>query len=176
MIQYKTLQKDEINRDLFKYFIRHQKVTKCLRKKEGTWIITDDPFIDDWSEKDYEFLISCLKNTVATGGLCCGAFFENKLKGFASVESSFFGGEEKYLDLSSIHVSEDMRRKGIGEKLFLYAKKWAKEKGADKLYISAHSAVETQAFYKKMGCVEAKIYHKQHTEAEPFDCQLECRL
>ncbi len=42
------------------------------------------------------------------------------------------------------------------------------------LYISAHSAVETQAFYKKMGCTEAQQYRQEHVEQEPYDCQLEC--
>lgn len=98
------------------------------------------------------------------------------MKGFVSVESKLFGKKENYLDLSSIHVSEDMRGQGIGRILFLSAKEWAKKKNAEKLYISAHSAVETQAFYKAMGCVEAEEYDKKHVEAEPYDCQLECRL
>lgn len=105
-----------------------------------------------------------------------GAFYEGTLKGFVSVEADIFGEEQGYMDLSSIHVSEDMRGKGIGKALFLAAKEWAKKKGAKKLYISAHSAVESQAFYKKMGCVEAEVYNMEHAEKEPFDCQLECKL
>ena len=87
-----------------------------------------------------------------------------------------FGDEQEYCDLSSIHISEDLRNRGIGRTLFLAAKEWAKQKGAKKLYISAHSAIESQAFYKAMGCVEAKVYNKKHVEAEPYDCQLECIL
>ena len=49
-------------------------------------------------------------------------------------------------------------------------------RGAKKLYISAHSAVETQAFYRAMGCVEAQEYNQKHVEAEPYDCQMECSL
>lgn len=98
------------------------------------------------------------------------------MKGFVSAESELFGGEQKYLDLSSIHVSEDMRGQEIGKALFLEAKQWAKERGAKKLYISAHSAVESQAFYKVMGCVEAQVYHQKHVEDEPYDCQLECEI
>ena len=45
-----------------------------------------------------------------------------------------------------------------------------------KLYISAHSAVESQAFYKALGCVEAQVYNKEHVEKEPYDCQMECIL
>jgi N-acetylglutamate synthase-like GNAT family acetyltransferase len=104
------------------------------------------------------------------------AFDGGRLKGFASVEPALFGRGQKYLDLSCIHVSEDMRGKGIGKVLFCAAKAWAKEHGARKLYISAHSAVETQAFYKAMGCVEAEVYHQEHVEREPYDCQLECVL
>lgn len=38
-------------------------------------MVKSDPFVDDWSEEDYQFLISCLKNTVRTGGFVCGAFY-----------------------------------------------------------------------------------------------------
>ncbi len=176
MIQYRNLQADEIDRKLFENFIRHQNVTKCWRREEGKWIIRDVAFVDDWTEVDYQILISCLKNTVVTGGFVYGAFQSGSLKGFVSVESGLFGGGNAYLDLSSIHVSEDMRKKGIGTELFLAAKEWAKRNGAKKLYISAHSAIESQAFYKRMGCVEAQSYHQGHVEAEPYDCQLECSL
>ena len=106
----------------------------------------------------------------------CGAFLNGELKGFVSVENGFFGGENKYYDLSSLHVSADMRRKGIGKALFLLAADWAKTGGAKKLYISAHSAMESQAFYRAMGCAEAAEYNKKHVEAEPYDCQLEYAL
>lgn len=176
MMEYRQLTEHEINRELFSHFIRHQTVVKCWRRVNGEWIIQDAPFIDDWSEADYKTLISCLKNTAATGGFVYAAFHDCTLKGFVSVEPELFGGEHKYLDLSSIHVSEDMRGKGIGAALFLAAKAWAKAHGAGKLYISAHSAVESQAFYHKMGCVEAALYNQSHVDAEPYDCQLECAL
>ncbi|MCI8936429.1 MAG: GNAT family N-acetyltransferase [Lachnospiraceae bacterium] len=176
MIQYRTLSSDEISRDLFKDFIRHQVVTKCWRKENAEWVINDDHFIDDWGEKEYEILISCLKHTLATNGFVYAAFWHGMLKGFVSVESGLFGNTQSYLDLSSIHVSEDLRGKGIGASLFHTAKEWAKSQGAAKLYISAHSAVESQAFYKKMGCVDAEFIHQKHAEDEPYDCQLECTL
>lgn len=163
-IEYRELAAEEICRELFRDFIRRQEVVKCYRKEKGEWVIRDAPFIDDWSEEDYGFLVKCLKNTAETGGLVYGAFCGGKLKGFASVENGLFGGEEKYLDLSSIHVSADMRGHGIGKKLFLAAKSWAGRHGGKKLYISAHSAVETQAFYKAMGCTEAKVYNRKHVE------------
>ncbi len=173
MIIYKNIEEYEINRDLFRSFIRRQVVVKCLRRENDCLFVKDDPFIDDWTEEDYDTLIACLKNTARSGGFVYGAFYDCKLKGFVSVEPQFFGVKNQYLDLSSIHVSEDMRRRGIGKALFNAAKIWAKEKGAEKLYISAHSAVETQAFYNAMGCVEAEEYNQKHVAKEPYDCQME---
>lgn len=175
-IQYRMLCADEICRELFNGFIRHQVVTKCWRRENGEWIIKDAPFIDDWTEEDYQTLIVCLKNTVCSGGFVYAAFYDGELKGFVSVESDFLGEKQKYLDLSSIHVSEDWRGMGIGKMLFQAAKNWAVNRRADKLYISAHSAVESQSFYRKMGCTEAKIHVQKHVDEEPFDCQLECKL
>ena len=176
MIEYRILKAEEICHKLFVDFIRHQIVTRCWRKENGEWIIKDAPFVDDWTEKDYMILIACLKTTIRTNGFVYAAFYDKKLKGIVSVESEIFGGEQRYCDLSCIHVSEDMRNKGIGRTLFLAAKEWAKQNGAKKLYISAHSAIESQAFYKSMGCIEAEVYNKKHVEAEPYDCQLECIL
>ena len=176
MVKYRNLCEDELSRELFNKFIRHQNVTDCWRKVNDTWVIKNAPFIDDWTETDYQTLIACLKHTIVSGGFVYAAFYDGSLKGFVSVEPGLFGGNHKYLDLSSIHVSEDMRGQGIGKTLFLAAKEWAKNKGAKKLYISAHSAVESQAFYKAMGCTEAQVYNKKHTEEEPYDCQLECVL
>ncbi len=173
MIEYRMLQEQETDRRLFRDFIRRQVVDQCLRRENGVWVVRSDPFIDDWTEEDYQTLIDCLQNTIRTGGFVCGAFSDGRLKGFASVENGFFGGENRYHDLSSLHVSEDMRRNGIGKALFLAAAEWARKQGAKKLYISAHSAIESQAFYRAMGCVEATEYNQKHVAAEPYDCQME---
>lgn len=170
---YRKLSEQEICRQLFAGFQRRQVVTNCWRKQDGQWLIQAAPFIDQWSEEDYAFLVSCLKNTVQTGGVVFGAFLNETLKGFASVESRPLGKARDYLDLSSLHVSAELRGRGTGRELFARAADWARERGAKKLYISAHSAVETQAFYKALGCVEAEEYNPEHVEQEPFDCQME---
>ncbi len=173
MIEYRILREQEIDRNLFHYFIRRQVVTECLRRESDAWVVRADPFIDDWTEKDYQTLTERLRETARTGGFVCGAFSDGKLKGFASVVNGFFGGENRYLDLMLLHVSQDMRGKGIGKALFLAAAEWARKQGAKKLYISAHSAVESQAFYRAMGCVEAAEYNPHHVAEEPYDCQME---
>lgn len=62
---------------------------------------------------------------------------------------------------------------GIGRGLFELITEKAKEMGARKLYISAHSSEESQAFYIKLGCHEAIEYNEKLVAEEPCDCQLE---
>ena len=92
------------------------------------------------------------------------------------MEGRPLGKAGNYRDLSSLHVSEECRGMGIGRALFEAAADWSRNQGGEKLYISGHSAVETQAFYRAMGCVEAQEYDPVHTAAEPYDCQLEFAL
>ena len=172
-VEYRPLREEEIQRELFGHFIRHQTVDLCLRWEGDRWIEKPDPFTDDWGEEEYQILVRCLRHTAAAGGLVYGAFVSGELKGFVSVEAGTFGGDNRYMDLSSLHVSEDMRRHGIGKCLFEAARDWAREQGAGKLYISSHSAIESQRFYEAMGCVDAVWRDPRHVEAEPYDRQLE---
>ena len=173
---FRKLSESEIVRELFAPFIRRQVVHNCLRLIDGQWQVVEDPFIDDWTEEQFAFGIKCLQNTVRTGGLVLGAFLGGKLKGFASVEPDPFGLDGEYLDLSSIHVSADVRGRGMGTLLFQRAADWARRHGARKLYISSHPAVESQAFYAKMACVDASFVHEGHVAREPLDRQLEFDL
>ncbi len=168
------LRESQITRELFRHFNRRQEVSKCWRREQGLWVLKDDSFVEDWNEQQYEFLVQCLKNTVTTGGLVLGAFVQERLVGFASVESRRFGSKKQYLQLSCIHVSCESRGQGLGKKLFQFASYGAMFLGSEKLYISAHPAQETQAFYHTLGCVDAGEYDGEL--AEPDDCQLEYAL
>lgn len=167
---------DELGKDLFSSFIRHQTVTDCWRKDGGSWVIRRDAFIDDWSDDDYSVLIHDLKSLLDSGGTVIGAFIDDRLKGFAAVDGSLKGSASRYADLTELHVSEDMRRRGIGRVLFFEAAAAAKRKGAERLYISAHSAAETQSFYRGLGCRDAGEILSYHAEKEPYDCQFEYLL
>lgn len=175
-MEFRELKEEELRKGLFKDFDRFQEVKECWRKEEGIWVIKQNPFTEQWTDEDYEELVKCLKNTLRTGGVVFGCFSDGKLKGFASVEGAPLGKEKQYLDLSSLHVSRDLRGQKAGSRLFQSAAQWARMQGAKKLYISSHSSVETQAFYKSIGCVEAREYDEEHVRREPCDCQLEYGL
>ena len=172
-ISYQELTKNDIGLSLFSDFDRYQEVKKCWRKEQKEWVLKDIPFIEHWGPEEYRFLVKCLKNTIETGGTVFGAFKDKTLVGFASLENQFFGPKKEYLQLSSIHISNGNRGRGIGKKLFILICEKAKKIGTRKLYISAHSSQETQAFYKAMGCVEAIEYNESLVANAPYDCQLE---
>ena len=171
--ELRPLAGEELTPGLFAWFDRFQPVEKCWREIDGQWVVKDIAFTERWSEGDYRELCALLRLTLATGGAVWGAFLDGKLKGFVSVEGERIGTKKQYADLSSIHVSADARGKGLGRALFQKAEEAGQALGAQALYISAHSSVESQAFYKAMGCVEAKEYQAFHVEKEPCDCQLE---
>ena len=170
---YKRLNIDELRVDLFGKFNRYQEVKKCWRKEANTWILKDVSFVEQWGAVEKEILVKCLCNTVSTGGTVFGAFIDTVLIGFASIENDFFGTCDEYLQLSSIHTTYEYRGAGVGTELFHRICHKAVEMGAKKIYISAHSSVESQAFYKGLGCVEAVEINKQIADKEPCDCQLE---
>lgn len=118
-----------------------------------------------------------------------GAFVDDELKAFASVDGARLGAAGQYMELTSLHVSSDMRHRGVGAVLFLLSADFARNLGVKKLYISAHPAVETQAFYQAMGCIDvfdksmrANRDHASQSNQQglvlrnPKDCPLEYEL
>ena len=175
-IRLRGIRGEEITPALFSSFERYQEVRRCWRKEGGRWTLRDIAFTERWNRADYEELVRCLTCTVETGGAVFGAFSGERLIGFASVEGRLLGPQAQYAQLSCLHVSNESRGEGLGRRLFSRAVREAVRLGAQKLYISAHSSEESQAFYRAMGCVEAVHYDKELHEKEPCDCQLECAL
>jgi len=175
-INYKKITKDEVELSLFSNFNRYQEVNKCWRKENGEWVLKEISFTEQWGLDQYKDLVKYLKNTIETNGRVFGAFKNDVLVGFASLENKFFGSKNEYLQLSSIHTSYENRGQGIGKQLFILVCENAEQMGAKKLYISAHSSEATQSFYKSLGCVEAVEYNESLVAKEPYDCQLEYSL
>lgn len=172
-ITYKKLSSDTISCNLLNDFNRYQEVKRCWRKENKQWVLKDIPFIDDWNPAEKHDVTMELLDCVNNNGFVFGAFLENKLIGFASLAANFFGHNNEYLEMPVIYVSSEHRGKGIGKTLFSLIVKSAISLGAKKIYISAHSAEESQAFYRAIGCVEAEEINQASVEKEPCDCQLE---
>jgi len=90
IFNYKELELAEIESALFTNFNRYQDVKKCWRIENEKWVLKEIAFIEQWGSDDYEYLIKCLQNTIKTGDKVFGAFYNNMLVGFASIENQFF--------------------------------------------------------------------------------------
>ncbi len=176
MIRYKRLKEEDLTNDLLKSFNRFQRTTQVVYKNNADYIIKQDHFVDHWDEEHKARVTSDLKNCMITGGAVIGSFHNALLVGFANIEGKKFGSRNQYLEMPYIHVSQEQRGQGIGKKLFELCCQFAKEKGVEKLYIGAHPAVETQQFYRALGCTYAEEINDEIFSREPLDIQLEYRL
>ncbi len=174
--EYRHLTIADMKEGLLRDFIRRQEVTEVRRKLDGQWQTVPCPYVDDWTGQQRAAVIWILGEILARGGKVFGACVDGKLKGLIAVEHTPMGSRGQYREVCGFWVSADCRGRGIGRKLFDIAKLEARRLGAEKLYISSHPAVETQAFYAAMGCVEAQEYSEEHVAREPLDCQIECDL
>lgn len=158
-------------------FARRQVVQNVWRKKNGQWAIVPEPFIDDWDAQERRKIAEHLRQYLAEGGAVFAALGDRgEIVAFSAVSGGRIGPQQEYADLLELHTDNRYRHKGLGRALFLQCAVWAREHGAQKLYISAHSAEESQAFYRSIGCVDALWISREHAEKEPYDCQMEYAL
>ncbi len=175
MMEYRNITSGELVPALFEGFRRYQVITHCWSKENGQWRLVPEPrTIENWDQSQREFICHCLEEILASGGMVAGAFETGQLVGIVSVEAEPLGSRNQYLAVAFLHVSQQLRGSGIGRTLFSMAKKFAAERGVEKLYISSQPSEETQAFYRAVGCVEAEEYNADYIVHNPKECQLEC--
>lgn len=167
----------ELRPDLLDGFERRQEVRRVARIVGGQKVLRDNPFVDDWDGEERRLIIQedfsgCLRG----GGSVFGVFQAGGLVAFATLMRPPFGSRKQYVQLMQLHVSTALRRSGLGRRLFLACARRARAWGAERIYLSAHSAEETQAFYTSLGCVDAEEVEERIAACEPCDIQLEYRL
>ena len=173
-IQYRQMFAGDIVPDMLKHFNRYQKVEKSWQKQNGEWVLVDNPYIENWDgAKKNQLSTDDFPQIINSGGALFCAFDGDKLIGFCGIDGNFIGSSSQYLWLVYLHVSYEYRGKGIGRKLFLLTADAAKKLGARKLYISANSSKESQAFYRSIGCVDTEEIVPDLFEAEPYDVHME---
>lgn len=169
----KVLSLNDLTDTFLSEFNRYQVTNQVLFKENHQYKMKSDHFIDDWDDNKKAQVIQDLRICIDQGGSAIGAFDEAGLAGFANIDGCFFGLKMQYLELPYIHISSERRGSGIGKILFKKCCEEAKKLGAGKLYIAAHPSVESQEFYKAMGCDEAVEINDVILSREPLDIQLE---
>ena len=174
--QYRRLDNNNFTGHSLDDFIRRQTVTECWRKIDNDWKLVPNVYEENWSQAQCRKMAEEVVHHINLDQTGFGAFDGERIIGFATVSHRIFGAAARYVQLVCFQISEEYRRQGIGRKLFSLACEEARQLGADKLYISAHSSKESQAAYRALGCSFAEESNEELAAAEPFDVQMEYRL
>jgi 3-methyladenine DNA glycosylase AlkD len=171
MITYKNI--TNIADGFLEGYKRYSTTTKVLYLDKGILKEKNTSFNEDWNSEKLVVVSGQLKALLSRGGIVIAAFDNKKVIAFMSIDCHNF---QNYTNVPFVHVSHDYRGRRIGAKLFYIGSIFALRMGAKKLYISGHPSIETQAFYKHIGCTQATYYNEKLVELEPYDIQLEYSL
>lgn len=171
-VEIKRLGRDNFHEQSLDQFVRHQKVTECWRCENGLWRLLPVVFTEDWDLSRLRMEADALLQAMDAGFITFGAFDGEQLVGFTQL-GGVLGSQNQYIELVSFHVSEPYRGQGIGRRLFCAVCEAARDAGAEKLYISAHSSRESQAAYRALGCILTDEPDPVRSAKEPYDVQME---
>ena len=174
--QYRRLDSNNFTGNSLDGFVRHQTVTECWRKTGDGWKLVPNAYEENWSQAQCRKMAEEVANHINLDQTGFGAFDGERIIGFVTVSHRIFGTAARYVQLVCFQISEEYRHRGIGRKLFSLACEEARQLGANKLYISAHSSKESQAAYRALGCGFAEEINEELAAAEPFYVQMEYRL
>lgn len=176
MITVEKPNQENSNAHSLDHFIRHQVVTECWRRVDGQWGLYPIAFTEDWDLEKLRANAQALMDGLEAGMLGFGAFDGGRLVGYITLGAQVLGSRGQYRQLVDFQVSQEHRGRGLGRQLFTRLCSEAKSMGIPKLYISAHSSKESQAAYRKLGCVHAEKIIPAIAEEEPCDVQMEYPL
>ncbi len=149
-------------------FNRQQKVTRIYVRKDGRYVLEEQPGVMDWSiDKKREVANDLIDNAY----ISYLALEGDRIVGFMSLVKALTD-ERMILDL--IQVDKDFRGQGIGRILWEKAVEEARLNGARELYISACPSEETINFYRAMGADVTDDPILSIANDEPDDLQLVC--
>ena len=147
-------------------FDRCQKVNRVYIKKQGSYVLEDQPGIMDWS-LDKKRAVA--KDLLDSSYISYLALEDGRVIGFVSVVKAL---RDNRMIFDVIQVDRAYRHRGIGRMLWEKAVAEARAFGAKELYISACPAEETIAFYSAMGADITDAPITSIAEEEPDDLQM----
>jgi len=177
---------DDLHVHMMDDFDRHQEITHVMRKN-GRVKKLRKPRVEDWpAEGKTGFVRNFIYHVYVRqffGGepKVFAAFRDGQVVGFAywrCIENQKLkrGKAKDFAILDRLFVSRECRRMGLGRQLFELCAQAARAEGAPMLYISTEPAVETQAFYRSVGCVKTRTDLGPVMRAPKHDIPLEYAL
>ena len=175
MIEIRNLTKNELP-DIWR-IDRREVIDNIYYFREGKFVLEAEHYnMQGWPPGEPEHYAPFLQDCFERGGFFWGAFKGETLVGVAVLESKFIGSQKDPLQLKYLHVSHNVRKQGLGRRLFFTAAEQVKGMGATKMYISATPSENTVNFYQYLGCVLTEEVDAELFELEPEDIHLEYRI
>jgi ribosomal protein S18 acetylase RimI-like enzyme len=175
MITSRALQREEIEQVWT--IDRSEVIENTYIHENGVLMLKPDYWnMHGWPKGDIEKNTQHLVDCFDQGGWFYGFFDNDQLISVAVLENRFIGQPADMLQLLFLHVSHDYRDRGFGTQLFELAKRTARRKGAQRLYISATPSEHTINFYLRLGCVVSTQPDPELFAREPEDIHLEYNL
>jgi GNAT superfamily N-acetyltransferase len=178
-IEIKLLTLHDITDNVLDGFQRIQTVTRAWRRENGLYALKDVNYTKDWDDKQRQSVVNVLKRCAKNGGTVIAAYVgvananlhpeRPILAGFTCLEGKGFGKGKLTVEMGVLHISAPYRGKGIGARLFETICAAAKEKGFQRVYLSAHSSEEAIGFYRKQGCKIANPVNRGIAVFHPMD-------
>ena len=151
-------------------------IENAWRDVDGEKQLVAINYHEDGYPNDINEHVDALKNTIINQGFALGAYLDNIMIGFVTLNKEIFGKTAKYVLLDQLFVSKSYRKLGIGKRLLEFSINKAKTWSVDKIYICAGSSEDTIAFYYAMGCHIATEINEVLSAEDPRDIQLEYAL
>lgn len=152
---------------------RTELIEKLYVLKEGKLLLSKQRFdMKGWPEGEAEHYTPVLLESFDRGAPFWGVFEHDRLVAAASVDPKKRGKNGSLLQLSFLHVSHPQRGQGLARILFDYCVEYAKENGADGLYISSTPFENSVNFYQHLGCRLIDIPDPELYEREPEDIHM----
>jgi len=176
VIRYEPLSADRLAPDALDDYVRYQEVQEVWRCIDSEWQLVHNPYNFDWTLERRREIVQEIRSVLLSGGKAYGAYDGDSLIGFSVLSLKPFGSRDQYAVLKLLQISANHRNLGIGRRLFAMTANAAREAGFEKLYISANCSKESQAAYRRFGCVYATEIDEVQVKAEPLDVQMEFTL
>lgn len=152
----RVLKPSDIHPQMLQAFHHKQVISSKWIKKEDRYELMDTYEVREWDSGKRVWITQYLWQQMHRGGFVVGAFCDNRMVGFASLDGVLKGIPEKYANLTMLFVDDEWRRQGIGKALFEQICLCAGKMKADKIFISAIPSFDTISFYLKLGCTDAQ--------------------
>jgi GNAT superfamily N-acetyltransferase len=156
---------------------RRETIERVYQLVDGALTLTNQHIdVKGWPPGEAGIYGPILERCLDRGGWLFALFDGAALIAMVALDNRWLSSRGDQLQLEFLHVGRSFRGQGIGQRLFRRAAGVARERGAQRLYITATPSEHTIDFYLRQGCRLASELDPELLALEPEDIHLECDL